>query len=75
MDGNSQMSRAVNVVVTPLKKDDQERMIKRFTRKCKKYGILDEVRKRRYHRKPSEIKRERNIRRKRETAKLERKKR
>ena len=68
------MSKAVNVSIKPLKKDRPERMIKRFTRKVKKLGILDEVKKRRYYKKPSEIRREQNIRRKRETAKLERKK-
>jgi ribosomal protein S21 len=49
-------------------------MIRRFTRKVKKAGILDEVKRRRYYKKPSEVRREKNIRRKRETAKLERKK-
>jgi len=68
------MSKVVNVSIKPLKKDRPERMIKRFTRKVKKLGILDEVRKRRYYKKPSEIRREKKIRRKRETAKLERKK-
>jgi ribosomal protein S21 len=68
------MSKTVNISIKPLKRDSPERMIKRFTRKVKKLGILDEVRKRRYYRKPSEVRREKNIRRKRETAKLERKK-
>jgi ribosomal protein S21 len=68
------MSKTVNVSIKPLKKDRPERMIKRFTRKVKKLGILDEVKKRRYYKKPSEIRREKKIRRKRETAKLERKK-
>ena len=68
------MSKAVNVTIKPLKKDRPEKMIRRFTRKVKKLGILEEVRKRRYYKKPSEIRRERKIRRKRETAKLERKK-
>ena len=67
------MSKTVNVSIKPLRKDSPERMIRRFTRKVKKLGILDEVRKRRYYRKPSEVRREKNIRRKRETAKLERK--
>jgi len=68
------MSKVVNVAVKPLKKERSERMIKRFTRKVKKLGILDEIKKRRYYKKPSEIRREKKIRRKRETAKLERKK-
>ena len=68
------MSKTVNVSIKPLRKDSPERMIRRFTRKVKKLGILDEVRKRRYYKKPSEIRREKAIRRKREIAKLERKK-
>ena len=68
------MSKTVNVSIKPLRKDSPERMIRRFTRKVKKLGILDEVRKRRYYKKPSEVRREKAIRRKRETAKLERKK-
>tara|TARA_Y100000310_G_scaffold250739_1_gene257066 strand:+ start:64 stop:273 length:210 start_codon:yes stop_codon:yes gene_type:complete len=68
------MSKVVNVSIKPLRKDSPERMIRRFTRKVKKLGILDEVKKRRYYKKPSEIRREKAIRRKREIAKLERKK-
>jgi len=68
------MSKAVNVSIKPLRKDSPERMIRRFTRKVKKLGILDEVKKRRYYKKPSEVRREKAIRRKREVAKLERKK-
>ena len=68
------MSKTVNVSIKPLRKDSPERMIRRFTRKVKKLGILDEIKKRRYYKKPSEIRREKKIRRKRETAKLERKK-
>ena len=68
------MSRAVNISVKPLKRDTPEKLIRRFRRKVKKSGILDEVRKRQYYKKPSELRREKIIRRKRETAKLERKK-
>ena len=68
------MSKSVNICIKPLRKDSPEKMIRRFTRKVKKAGILDQVKKRRYYKKPSEIRRERNVRRKRETAKLERKK-
>jgi small subunit ribosomal protein S21 len=68
------MSKTVNVSIKPLRKDSPERMIRRFTRKVKKLGILDEVKKRRYYKKPSEVRREKAIRRKREIAKLERKK-
>jgi len=68
------MSRAVNISVKPLKRDTSEKLIRRFRRKVKKSGILDEVKKRQYYKKPSELKREKTIRRKREIAKLERKK-
>jgi small subunit ribosomal protein S21 len=68
------MSRAVNISVKPLKRDTSEKLIRRFRRKVKKSGILDEVKKRQYYKKPSELRREKIIRRKRETAKLERKK-
>jgi ribosomal protein S21 len=68
------MKKSVNIVIKPLKRDTPERMIRRFTRKVKKSGILNEIKNRRYYKKPSEVRRERNIRRKRELAKLERKK-
>tara|TARA_R110000787_G_scaffold70201_3_gene156082 strand:- start:364 stop:591 length:228 start_codon:yes stop_codon:yes gene_type:complete len=74
------MSKAVNIAVTPLNKarskssDSDERMIRRFTRKVKKAGILDEFKKRKHFKKPSQVKREAAARRKRELAKLERKK-
>ena len=68
------MSRAINISIKPLRKDSPEKMIRRFTRKVKKAGILDDVKKRRFYKKPSQIKREKILRRKREVAKLERKK-
>ena len=71
------MSRASNLIVKPLKNnrrgrkvnDTPERMIRRFTRKVKKAGILNEVRRRRYYRNPSEVRNERNNRIRREKAK------
>ena len=71
------MSRASNLIVKPLKNnrrgkkvnDTPERMIRRFTRKVKKAGILNEVRRRRYYRTPSDERNERNTRIKREKAK------
>jgi len=68
------MKKAANIVVKPLKRDTPEKMIRRFIRKVKKSGILNEIKNRQYYKKPSEIRREKNIRRKRELAKLERKK-
>ena len=48
------------------KNDNMERVVKRFIKKCKKLGIIDEARDRRHFVKPSEKKRrakERAIRR------------
>ena len=48
------------------KKDDIHKVVKRFIKKCKKLGILDEIKDRRHYVKPSEKKRrakERAIRR------------
>jgi small subunit ribosomal protein S21 len=39
------------------KKDDIYRVIKRFIKKCKKLGIIDEIKERRHYIKPSEKKR------------------
>ena len=58
-----------NIQVKPRRKETPERMIKRFIKKCKKRGIIDEVKERRYYKKPSEKRNERNIRRKRQLAK------
>mgnify|MGYP001169560664 FL=1 len=47
----------VNVEVKPRPNESIERMIKRFNKKVKRSGILEEVRNRRFHEKPSKIKR------------------
>jgi len=39
------------------KKDNLEKVIKRFIKKCKKLGIIDEIKDRRHFVKPSEKKR------------------
>jgi ribosomal protein S21 len=39
-------------------RDNLERMVKRFIKKTKKLGIIDEARERRHYKKPSEKKRE-----------------
>ena len=39
------------------KKDDLNRVVKRFIKKCKKLGIIDEIKERRHYVKPSEKKR------------------
>lgn len=57
---------ANNYTYTVRPKDNIERVIKRFIKKCKKLGIIDEVKDRQHYTKPSEKKRrakERAIRR------------
>ena len=48
---------ATNYTAKPRKNESPERFIKRFTRKCKKLGIIDEYRDRRYFKKPSVVRR------------------
>ena len=46
-----------NYSVRVRKKDNIERVIKRFIKKCKKLGIIDEIKDRRHYTKPSVKKR------------------
>lgn len=48
---------ATNYKMKPRKGEDMERFIKRFTKKCKKLGILQEVRDGKHFTSPSEKKR------------------
>jgi small subunit ribosomal protein S21 len=48
---------ATNHVEKPRRNEDPNRFIKRFIKKCKKLGIIDEFRDRRYYKKPSVKKR------------------
>jgi ribosomal protein S21 len=48
---------ATNHVERPRKNEDPNRFIKRFIKKCKKLGIIDEVKERKHHTKPSVKKR------------------
>jgi small subunit ribosomal protein S21 len=48
---------ATNHTDRPRKNEDPNRFIKRFIKKCKKLGIIDEVKDRRYYKKPSVKKR------------------
>ena len=48
---------ATNYKARPRKNESPERFIKRFIKKCKKLGILDEAKDRRYYTKPSVKKR------------------
>ena len=65
--------KATNIKVTPRRKESQDRMIRRFIKKCKKMGIVDEVKDRRFYKKPSEKRNERNIKRRRALSKAKEK--
>ena len=65
-----------NYSVMVRRKDNIERVIKRFIKKCKKLGIIDEIKDRRYYTKPSEKRRrakERAIRRRKKEERKRRK--
>lgn len=51
------MAKTINVEVTSRRNEPPEKMIRRFTKKVKKEGILEEVRERAYYMKPSEKRR------------------
>tara|TARA_R110000765_G_scaffold332071_2_gene422867 strand:- start:246 stop:452 length:207 start_codon:yes stop_codon:yes gene_type:complete len=51
-------------------KEPAERLIKRFSRKVKKEGIIEELRERRFFKKPSKVRRQKKLRRKRIAQKL-----
>ena len=48
---------ATNHIEKPRKNEDPNRFIKRFIKKCKKLGIIDEFKERKQYLKPSEKKR------------------
>ena len=56
-----------NLEVIVKNPEDIDRAIKKFNRKVKKMGILDEVRERRYYTKPSTKRRQKKIQRKRKS--------
>ena len=57
------MSKGAHVKVTIKEcRGSVDRMIRRFTKKVKKEGILDEVKDRRHYKKPSVAKKEKRIR-------------
>lgn len=64
---------ATNLTIRPRRNERVDRLIKRFIKKTKKLGIIDEARDRRYYKKPSEKRREAikrsNARRKKDEAK------
>ena len=59
------MGKPINVEVTLRRNEHPERMIKRFTRKVKKSGILDDYRERMYYTKKSAKRRRKKYLRKR----------
>jgi small subunit ribosomal protein S21 len=66
----------INYSIKVRRKDNIEKVIKRFIKKCKKLGIIDEAKDRRHFTKPSEKKRrakERAIRRRKKEEKKQRK--
>ena len=68
------MKKGVNVSVSAREcRGNVERMIRRFTKKVKKARIIEEVKDRRYHKKPSVAKKEKRIRAERRRRKEERK--
>ena len=61
------------MTVKPRRKESQERMIKRFIKKCKKLGIIDEVKDRRFFKSNSEKRNEVKRKRRRAIAKAKEK--
>jgi len=59
-----------HVTVVPKKNEHPDRLIKRFLRKFKKSGIIDELRDRRFYEKPSVKKRKKRKQRERVLKKL-----
>ena len=60
----------INVKITPRNRhENSDRLIRRFIKKTKKIKLMDELRDRRYYKKPSEIKRSEKRRRIAENAK------
>ena len=48
---------ANNLTIKPRRNENQERLIKRFIKKTKRLGILEEIKDRRFYKKPSDKKR------------------
>lgn len=49
---------ATNLIVKPRRNEKPDRFIKRFIKKAKKLGIIEEVKERRRYKKPSQKRRE-----------------
>ena len=61
---------AVNVEVFARRNEDTERLIKRFSRKVRKEGIMEEFRERMYYEKPSDKRRRLRKKRRAQTKKI-----
>ena len=48
---------ANNLNITPRRNENQERLIKRFIKKTKKLGIIEEIKDRKHYKKPSDKRR------------------
>ena len=57
VDEKVEVQMPVNVEVKPRPNESQERMIKRFNKRVKRSGVLEEIRDRRFYEKPSKIRR------------------
>jgi|TARA_Y100000296_G_C4946024_1_gene143864 small subunit ribosomal protein S21 len=66
------MAKKANVTVKRKDNETIERMLRRFSKKVKKEGIMEQLREKAYYKKPSEVKRKKNIRRKRVAQDLQR---
>jgi small subunit ribosomal protein S21 len=66
------MSGPINVEVRLRDGEPVERLIRRFTKKVKKEGVMDEYRKRQHYEKPSIKKRRKKMKRKQIVQKLQR---
>ena len=64
---------SVNVEVVRKENESIERMLKRFMKKVKKEGIMEELRDRSFYKKPSDVKRRKKERRKRIARDVQRK--
>jgi len=63
----------VNVEVKRRENESIERLLKRFTKKVKKEGIMEILRERTYYKKPSDVKRRKKERRKKIAQDIQRK--
>ena len=61
--------KGANIAIRPRRNESQDRLVRRFIKKVKKSGLIEEVKKRRYYLKPSQKRRLKAIKKKREIAK------